>query len=607
MAKISAVDDQAREEGQVPGSSIHESESQLDDDDNVSEDSFGSDFGDYATPDEEDLATSTDVDSDVEPDVEPDSPPPVYPDDEYPQTTFTNMDLKSPPPPVVLQYTPTTSTEPTLNANSSSPSSPSIRMCVVCKLAPAYSKSGVSYPTCGLTCASKMQNVPQATANRFLPEPQSPPQYTSIAPSSASQSEFSYSAKQGSVKGSRTHGSASQIKMCDVCHVRPRVQKAGKIYPTCGLTCAAILLDSPSSRGNAIPTLDPLLSSYQNLSLSDHSPSNSSYYSPQQPSRRYRHDSRGQHRSHGQARSHRGSTRTQIATNTGHHRPRKVHNPCVVCLRKPCRDAGYVTCGMKCAEKLCRRGSSNPRICDYCHRRPKVDGYNQCGKTCGENANRACLLCRCRPRFGRYHLCGRTCKKIASKWTPLILEAPPGHATYNEVEKRFKRAWNSGSGPCPPIKKIYKIIENKSFLVPYDRYKKTIGNEVFRYHGTKRGCNLGSQGNMRLCSSTACALCSILRTSFNVSLANPSGAFGPGVYTSSAANKAYSYANGGTGAIILTKVVLGTVYTVQGWNQVMSCPAGYNSVVFDRQNGALNETIVYTDDAIRPVFLIVFQ
>ena len=29
-------------------------------------------------------------------------------------------------------------------------------------------------------------------------------------------------------------------------------------------------------------------------------------------------------------------------------------------------------------------------------------------------------------------------------------------------------------------------------------------------------------------------------------------------------------------------------------------------VVFDRQNGALNETIVYSDDAIRPVFLITF-
>ena len=115
-----------------------------------------------------------------------------------------------------------------------------------------------------------------------------------------------------------------------------------------------------------------------------------------------------------------------------------------------------------------------------------------------------------------------------------------------KVEKRFKHAWKGSSTSCPPIKKIYKIIENKSFLLPYDQYKfvqssfekkevsislitivsvrRQIGHEVFRYHGTSRACTLGSQGNTQLCSSHACALCSILRTSFKVSLANPSGA-----------------------------------------------------------------------------------
>lgn len=37
------------------------------------------------------------------------------------------------------------------------------------------------------------------------------------------------------------------------------------------------------------------------------------------------------------------------------------------------------------------------------------------------------------------------------------------------VEQKFKKAWQSGS--CPTIKKIYKVIENKSFLMPYDKYK----------------------------------------------------------------------------------------------------------------------------------------
>lgn len=39
------------------------------------------------------------------------------------------------------------------------------------------------------------------------------------------------------------------------------------------------------------------------------------------------------------------------------------------------------------------------------------------------------------------------------------------------MEQKFKTAWQINTTQCPPIKKIFKIIENKSFLLPYDRYK----------------------------------------------------------------------------------------------------------------------------------------
>ena len=42
--------------------------------------------------------------------------------------------------------------------------------------------------------------------------------------------------------------------------------------------------------------------------------------------------------------------------------------------------------------------------------------------------------------------------------------------------------------------------------------------------------------------------------------------------------RAYSYSAQGSGAMILTKVVLGKVYNVDGFAAVSSCPAGYNSV-----------------------------
>jgi len=91
-----------------------------------------------------------------------------------------------------------------------------------------------------------------------------------------------------------------------------------------------------------------------------------------------------------------------------------------------------------------------------------------------------------------------------------------------------------------------------------------------------------------------------------VSLANPGGAFGQGIYTSSASNKAGSPNYAPDGVLFLAKVTLGKVRYVSRFAEVKSLPPGYNSVVFDRMNGKLNESVVYEDAAIRPVFMIIF-
>ena len=72
---------------------------------------------------------------------------------------------------------------------------------------------------------------------------------------------------------------------------------------------------------------------------------------------------------------------------------------------------------------------------------------------------------------------------------------------------------------------------------------------------------------------------------------------------------------------------MGKQYPVSDFAEVKSLPPGYNSVspacqvspridqfelncelqvVFDRLNGRLNESVIYNDAAIRPVFLIIF-
>lgn len=113
----STVDAVTRKEVQLPGSSMRDSKQN--DDDCISEDSFGSDF-DNATG-EEILKARLD-----ETDTELDLPPPVYSEEEHSQT----MDVK--PPPIVLQYTPPTGLtefEPAFNVTTQNLSPP--LMCVV--------------------------------------------------------------------------------------------------------------------------------------------------------------------------------------------------------------------------------------------------------------------------------------------------------------------------------------------------------------------------------------------------------------------------------------------------------------------------------------------
>ncbi|KAJ3540655.1 hypothetical protein NMY22_g4207 [Coprinellus aureogranulatus] len=356
----------------------------------------------------------------------------------------------------------------------------------------------------------------------------------------------------------------TQTGMCVVCETRPPYvnPRTGQSYPTCGLKCAAKLEQGVRA-----------LTARWGVASSSHSAS----FIGSNP-----------------AHHHKSAYRRNAST-----KPAKIN--CVIC-KTHTSYRGYVTCGLKCAEKLCKEGG-DPAMCDYCHQKPRRASSNQCGTQCEDKAKVACLLCKCRPKNGvGYHLCGKSCKAIATKSTPLILEAPKGHKTYEMVEKKFQKAWHNGTPPT--IKKIFKIIENDAFLQPYAAYKQLKGKECFRYHGTRRQCQLGVS-TTQLCSATTCPVCNILKTSFSVALARPTGAFGAGVYSSSSSSMAYGYCGGAGGAFMLTKVVLGTVWDVQKSGHVKSPPAGYDSVVND-DNGPSNQTIVYKNEAIRPVFLIVF-
>ena len=91
--------------------------------------------------------------------------------------------------------------------------------------------------------------------------------------------------------------------------------------------------------------------------------------------------------------------------------------------------------------------------------------------------------------------------------------------------------------------RIDKARDHSNRLENYGKFTaqgKEIGNEYLLWHGTRRMCNLGYFGNTMPCTSPACALCSILRGSFDVAKAGTNMRwmrFGAGIYTSSASSK----------------------------------------------------------------------
>ena len=80
------------------------------------------------------------------------------------------------------------------------------------------------------------------------------------------------------------------------------------------------------------------------------------------------------------------------------------------------------------------------------------------------------------------------------------------------------------------------------------------GNQLRRWHGTIRNCNVGENGRTSLCYSSQCSLCCIIKTSFDVAYSGKNtgwGRFGNGIYTSSASSKFVGFTSSSKFALIL--------------------------------------------------------
>ncbi|KAI0790013.1 hypothetical protein C8Q75DRAFT_136034 [Abortiporus biennis] len=268
-----------------------------------------------------------------------------------------------------------------------------------------------------------------------------------------------------------------------------------------------------------------------------------------------------------------------------------------------------------CTKPAHTNGTERSRWCCLAH------------KEIGENS---CLFCRKAKKQGGRHFCSLACAEEAKKKAPMIIEIPEDHVTFKSVEAQFKTSWRHLDKVCPSVKHIYKIIGEQASLDKYDAYRDAVeargqfvkdgraaGNENRRWHGTTRECRLGDKGHVHFCLSTSCSLCCIMKTSYDLGLWGKKtgwGRFGAGIYTSSTSSKANDYSQNidshtSLKAILLNKVVVGKGCKMTVDNTTLtSPPSGFDSVLAEK-GSRLNhdELVVYSNDAIRPSYLVLYE
>jgi len=322
---------------------------------------------------------------------------------------------------------------------------------------------------------------------------------------------------------------------------------------------------------------------------------------------------------------------------------------CKNCYRQPVYiENGYAHdfCGKRCATAFAtgKSSASSPRgspaasqICKLAGCKSPVfrnaDGTpgqfcsrSHCREALATGKAEACMLCKEMPKTiyngKESDFCSRRCRETAISSAPIILEVDRSHNAFQNVESQFIGGWKHLTA-TPQVLKIWKIFEGDETANKFAQYKLAVerrtglpgGNTRRRWHGTVRACNLGDDDENRIiCNDTECSLCGIVGSSFQIVNARTRtnfGRFGEGIYTSATSSKANDYVHeltSGYRAMLLNSVVMGRTIKLTTTDESLTKPPdGYDAVVGE-PGGDLNydESIVYENDAIRPLFLLIY-
>ncbi|KAG8963967.1 hypothetical protein FRC03_002398 [Tulasnella sp. 419] len=246
-----------------------------------------------------------------------------------------------------------------------------------------------------------------------------------------------------------------------------------------------------------------------------------------------------------------------------------------------------------------------------------------------------CLVCQERPKLAEHQYCGEECQEGLTKRAPCLLRLGHFDPQYKSAADMLRNSWNGFKSPPPELVYVYKVIFPESLWKRHTDYRDQLekrhnfqsrdlapGNELRRWHGTRRNCTLGDDpAALEFCSSASCCLCGILQHSFDRGWAGRApkrpckGRLGKGIYTSFSASKANEYSaspsNTPLKALILATIAAGNTYDVTTRVQNLEKPPdGFDSVFGIVEQGSEyedDEVAVFDNDAIRPIFVVIYR
>lgn len=373
---------------------------------------------------------------------------------------------------------------------------------------------------------------------------------------------FDYCSKACAAQARSANQRANQADLCEQCMLKPKFKDGTRTHPYCGRTCAKLAANAQANQ--PLPPINPPISPPLNPPATPTSIADSLQLLPPV---------------------------SQLITDQ-------------ICLTPGCTLPVFI--------------------------HPDGTPSNYCQMTHKRWGEQGCISCRAAPRNGQAVMC-QSCHAYALERAPAIIKVPEDHKTYKSVESQFKQTWRHKT-TCPEVKVIYKIVVSEASLKQYQQYLEAVeargnfiamgksrGNENRRWHGTKRKCLLGDPGHASFCADGACALCCIIKTSFDLKFfkaATGWGRFGHGIYTSSTSSKSNDYsknlgASSDLKALLLNKVVVGNGKKLINDDTTLTAPPpGFDSVLAEvASGGSLNydELIVYQNDAVRPSYLVMYK